>query len=55
MEKFDQNVRRDQTTIRKIRGLGWNVATVWSCEARDPEKLAITLAKLFATLDDSNN
>jgi DNA mismatch endonuclease (patch repair protein) len=37
--KFDANVERDRLARDKLRRLGWNVATVWECQAASPRKL----------------
>jgi DNA mismatch endonuclease (patch repair protein) len=34
-DKFDRNVERDQRKERDLRSAGWDVITIWECEARD--------------------
>jgi len=37
--KLDENVRRDASTVRALRRLGWKVLIVWECETADSDKL----------------
>ena len=37
LEKFAQNVRRDEATTRELLSMGWRVMTVWECALRDSE------------------
>jgi DNA mismatch endonuclease, patch repair protein len=30
--KFDRNVMRDRSNLRKLRRLGWSVLVVWECQ-----------------------
>ncbi len=32
LNKFKQNVKRDEIVENELRKLGWNVITVWECE-----------------------
>ena len=34
LEKFDKNVKNDQTKQEKIRELGWKVIVIWECELK---------------------
>jgi len=34
LEKFRQNVKRDQRTLSELSTLGWRVATIWECDIR---------------------
>ena len=43
--KFDRNVTRDRTSLRKLRRLGWSVLVVWECQTRT-QKLAALRARL---------
>lgn len=43
-QKFADNVRRDRTARRLLKGLGWSVLTVWECELADPPAVARRLA-----------
>lgn len=40
LEKFYQNVARDQRKARQLRRLGYRILTVWECEVKSPSKLA---------------
>jgi DNA mismatch endonuclease (patch repair protein) len=39
LEKFQQNVKRDQRTLNELRALGWRVATAWECDIRNGDKV----------------
>lgn len=41
--KFAQNVARDQAKAAALMAMGWQVLTIWECEARDP----LVLDQLF--------
>ncbi len=43
--KFCRNVQRDQRHRRDLRKLGWRVITIWECELRAPDKLAMRLLR----------
>ena len=45
--KFDRNKARDARNADTLREAGWNVATIWECETRDPEKLTDQLRSIF--------
>lgn len=38
-KKFSRNIQRDTDKDRALRMAGWQVLTIWECEARDPLKL----------------
>jgi len=38
-EKLDKNIERDKATVYKLKQLGWDVLTVWTCEMNDTDKL----------------
>ncbi len=38
-KKFSRNIQRDTDNDRALRMAGWQVLTIWECEARDPLKL----------------
>jgi DNA mismatch endonuclease, patch repair protein len=40
LEKFANNMERDQRKRRQLRKAGYQVLTVWSCQLRDRTKLA---------------
>jgi DNA mismatch endonuclease (patch repair protein) len=45
-EKFEGNRARDVRNVRKLRGLGWRVLTVWECSLSSKERRERTLPKL---------
>jgi DNA mismatch endonuclease, patch repair protein len=49
--KFDRNVMRDRSNLRKLRRLGWKVLVVWECQtgARKREALQRRLERFLAT------
>lgn len=38
-KKFSGNIQRDADNDRALRMAGWQVLTIWECQARDPLKL----------------
>jgi len=52
LQKFRENVLRDQRTARKLRGLGWHVITVWECQLRRPDAVAARLARVLRARGD---
>lgn len=38
-EKLERNRERDERNVEALRGLGWDVLTVWECEVSDPVAL----------------
>jgi DNA mismatch endonuclease (patch repair protein) len=46
--KFQANVRRDRSSVRKLRRLGWGVMTVWQCQLKRPERLGEKLYEFLA-------
>jgi len=38
-KKLDKNIERDKVTAYKLKQLGWDVLTVWTCEVNDTDKL----------------
>jgi len=38
-EKLDKNIERDKIAVYKLKQLGWDVLTVWTCEVNDTDKL----------------
>lgn len=40
LRKFEENVRRDQRNIERLRELGWHVSIVWQCETKNSDELA---------------
>ncbi|MHA0331270.1 very short patch repair endonuclease [Sphingomonas melonis] len=45
--KFDRNTARDARNADALIEAGWNVATIWECETRPPEKLTDQLRSIF--------
>lgn len=41
--KFKQNVTRDKQVQKELKDIGWTVLTVWECETRDLDALAVKL------------
>ena len=33
--KFETNVRRDESNVEELRSLGWNVGVIWECATRN--------------------
>ena len=46
-EKFRQNVRRDRTTKKTLKELGWQTKIVWECETRKKKSLTPRLLKFL--------
>lgn len=46
-KKLDENIERDRSKLRALRGAGWRVLIIWECETRNPEKLASKLEKFM--------
>lgn len=46
-DKFDRNVARDCEKESALVQAGWHVLTIWECETRDPDALAIRLRETF--------
>ena len=40
--KFDRNVARDRSNLRKLRRLGWSVLVVWECQTRVAKREALS-------------
>ena len=41
--KFRENVNRDERQRNELRDMNWQVITVWECETKQPEALAVRL------------
>jgi DNA mismatch endonuclease (patch repair protein) len=39
--KFERNVLRDRSNLRKLRRLGWSVLVVWECQTRARKREAL--------------
>lgn len=35
-QKFDKNRRRDSSSVRQLRKIGWKSLTVWECKVKSP-------------------
>ena len=46
--KFDRNVERDAANVAQLQEAGWDVVTVWECEAKGEGSLGDALSGLFA-------
>ena len=46
--KFDENVERDERTLKSLRKLGWHVLVVWECQISNEETLAKRLIRFLA-------
>lgn len=47
IEKFRQNVERDERNCEELKELGWKVLIIWECETTDMETVAITLKEIL--------
>ena len=47
--KLQANRRRDARHEAALRGLGWNVLTIWECELADTEALSQRLSRFLET------
>jgi DNA mismatch endonuclease (patch repair protein) len=45
LDKFDANRKRDRRNARTLRSTGFQVITVWECQARDEPRLLRRLAR----------
>lgn len=52
LPKLEANRARDADTTALLESLGWNVLTVWECELRDKNALAI---RISGFLDEESN
>ena len=48
--KLTENRNRDQRNVSALENLGWQVAVIWECEARDPLRLAAALDGLHRSV-----
>jgi DNA mismatch endonuclease, patch repair protein len=46
-EKIGKNMKRDRSTLRKLRKTGWRVLVVWQCEMRDKTMLENSLRRFM--------
>ena len=47
LRKFRENSQRDARVERRLRRLGWGVMTVWQCQLKRPEAVAVRLDRLL--------
>ena len=47
LPKLDENKRRDAEKTKQLETMGWKVLTVWQCETKDMESLALTLCNFL--------
>jgi DNA mismatch endonuclease (patch repair protein) len=45
--KFDANVERDRRVVEELERMGWRVATIWECEAKQGERLSAQICAIF--------
>lgn len=38
-KKIDGNIERDKENIKKLKQLGWQTLTIWTCEIKNQEEL----------------
>jgi DNA mismatch endonuclease (patch repair protein) len=53
--KLARTRQRDDESARALRGLGWNVLTLWQCEIKDRTKLADILSTFLGTDAESRS
>ncbi|MFC5846294.1 very short patch repair endonuclease [Aminobacter ciceronei] len=46
-QKFARNIERDRIVERELSALGWTVAVIWECEARNEEALSKRIVDLL--------
>ena len=46
--KRSRNAERDRRNLKALRKLGWRVLTIWECQTRDPNRLAIKIEKFLS-------
>ena len=52
--KFEDNIKRDQSNYEALRKIGWKVVVIWECEVKDSEKLPIILKEKLPHRDLSS-
>ena len=45
--KLEGNAVRDRLAVAKLRRSGWRVLTVWECQLKNPERLAVRLRQFL--------
>jgi DNA mismatch endonuclease, patch repair protein len=48
LAKFARNVANDRAHVRRLRRMGWRVATVWECQLRHPDRILARIEKSMA-------
>lgn len=43
-KKFCKTKERDKKSLIELQKLGWRVQTIWECETKNPDKLAMIIA-----------
>lgn len=46
--RLDGNTRRDRTTERRLRRLGWGVLVIWECETKSMAKMEARIRRFLA-------
>jgi DNA mismatch endonuclease, patch repair protein len=49
VKKLKRNVERDRQSVRHLRRCGLGVVTLWECEMKSPEFVALRLQKVIKT------
>ncbi len=44
-KKFCQNKKRDELSLIELSKLGWQVCTIWECETKNPDTLAMIISR----------
>lgn len=44
LPKLQRNAERDRSNENSLKGLGWEVLTVWECQLRDPASVSARIA-----------
>lgn len=47
LNKFKQNIERDQRNEQALLMAGWTTLTIWECETRKPAELSTRLGRIF--------
>ena len=48
-DKFQNNVARDQKTLRALQELGWKTVIIWECQTRNHQTLIYTIDSLISS------
>jgi DNA mismatch endonuclease (patch repair protein) len=55
LPKLARNVERDREAAAALAALGWEVGTIWECEAKDPAKVDGWLATFLGERSQPNS